>query len=741
MAARISHNRNDASEMRARILDRLGDLQGGGGSGRHGSVIRHRFHVRRALFGLVPTRRILRPNAGILMLALVVPIGGTSAGDTVGRYLGEPPARPSAGEVEQWRRAGLASGGGTGYRVSVSSREEVRRFYTTVYMASSSADPGWTGDIATCMAGTTTWEFRDAVVLRINYYRAMAGVPAGVVFADAWNDKAQQAALIMSSNDRLSHSPPSTWRCYTAGGGDAAGKSNLSLGDMGVWAMDGYIEDYGANNEAVGHRRWLLYPQTETMGSGDVAARDPYSAANATWVMDGRFQEPRPAVRDAFVAWPPPGYVPYQVVFPRWSFSYDDADFNQAVISMTGDGLPVAVTVYPVADGYGENTLVWVPAGMDPNGVSRWPKPDVDTPYTVTIENVIIDGQRWRFDYTVWVMDPAVTGPDTVFPAVSGSTQPAVNRSNAYTFNAVPGATGYQWRQSRRAARTATEGAETGLTDWAAQTTPGYAPVVTDLKASGTRSFHLAQPAPVAQTLTWSKVLLPGTNSQMRFKSRLSWATPGQQARVQVSADDGSSWQDVHTQNGVGEGESNFTTRTVSLAPFARRTLLVRFRYEYLGGSYYNQTNSGVGWHFDDLSFSDTEELTQTVVSDVGEGTGFAFVPGTAAAYALDVRAKVYGRFNLEWGPVFSVTAGDFPLPVLRFTGPPAVQGGQVRADFQVVNYRSSLILRLWRAPQPAGPWQVDTQAVLTTIVPNSSFRFSSPLGGAQSGCFRIRAD
>jgi len=69
-----------------------------------------------------------------------------------------------------------------------------------------------------------------------------------------------------------------------------------------------------------------------------------YPAANAVWVVDdANYWGPRPATRNAFVSWPPPGYVPYPVVYPRWSFSYPSADFSAATVTMTSNGVPVPV--------------------------------------------------------------------------------------------------------------------------------------------------------------------------------------------------------------------------------------------------------------------------------------------------------------------------------------------------------------------------------------------------------------
>ncbi len=48
--------------------------------------------------------------------------------------------------------------------------------------------------------------------------------------------------------------------------------------------------DNGTNNSAAGHRRWLFYPQTRSMGSGDVPGGQlngsAVASANALRVFD-----------------------------------------------------------------------------------------------------------------------------------------------------------------------------------------------------------------------------------------------------------------------------------------------------------------------------------------------------------------------------------------------------------------------------------------------------------------------
>ena len=236
--------------------------------------------------------------------------------------------------------------------------------------------------------------------MRINYFRAMAGVPANVSFSDEYNQKAQKAALMMSVNRDLDHTPPPTWKCYSAEGAEGAGNSNLALYAYSWNAIDLYIKDPGSGNHFVGHRRWIFYPQTQVMGTGDIPFANGYPAANALWVFDANIWGPRPETREEFVAWPTPGYVPYQVVYPRWSFSYAGADFSSATVSMSSGGAPISLAVQPLVNGYGENTLVWEP------DESLGIQPTSDKTITIQVNNVKISGQPRNFEYQVIVFDP-----------------------------------------------------------------------------------------------------------------------------------------------------------------------------------------------------------------------------------------------------------------------------------------------------------------------------------------------
>lgn len=303
--------------------------------------------------------------------------------------------------------------------VDTQNKEAVEIFYLTEYMASEGIDSEWSGSHADCNPGTTSNKFRVAVLRRINYFRSMSGVPPLTGLSDEYNQKAQSAALMMSVNRQLDHTPPDTWLCYTDDGYDGASSSNLYLGVYGPSAISGYIFDPGDGNYFVGHRRWILYPQTKFMGTGDIPSVSGYPPSNALWVFDmDNMWGDRPNTREQFVAWPPPGYVPQQVIYPRWSFSYPQADFADTTVIMSRNGQPLNVTLNPIADGFGENTIVWEPVDLNT---------DNDIVYNVTLQNVVIDSVPQTFNYeVVAIIPPTLTPTNTPIPPTATPTNTPV---------------------------------------------------------------------------------------------------------------------------------------------------------------------------------------------------------------------------------------------------------------------------------------------------------------------------
>ena len=550
--------------------------------------------------------------------------------------------------------------------VDPSSREESRIFYNAIWPASENIASGWNGNVGTGNAGSTATLFKDAVYLRVDYFRAMAGVPAGIVNNANFSSDAQKAALMMSSNNQLSHTPPSSWINYSAAGANAAANSNLFLGAMGALSVSGYMEDGGSNNTSAGHRRWILYPQSTQMGTGDIPATGSFMAANALWVIDNStISQARPAVRDTFVTWPPKGYVPYTLIYPRWSFSYPGADFSGANVSMTRNGSTLAVQKEAISTGIGENTLVFIPENLDPNNWAGPVRPATDTTTNVIINNVFFGGSAHSFSYNVTAFDPTKDGVGTVQPVISGTANTQTGGAYPYQVNALTLASGYQWKVSSLATYSTVDGAEMdGLV-----TPSGYATRDSAVAAFGSFSYHLAQPNFQSSSIDINANVVPGAGGFLAFKSRLGYATNEQTAKIDVSTDGGNLWETIYSQAGNGgAGEGSFVDRSVSLAAYAGKEIRVRFLYDFIAGSAYTQTSSGFGWYLDAIAFGDTQTISGSVVGTVSASRDFSFTPPADGTYALQVRPQVYAQYLLGWSLINTVTAtadGSPPPPPL----------------------------------------------------------------------------
>ena len=360
--------------------------------------------------------------------------------------LGDPPRPPTDVSTLPGRgpQPRIVTGG---LNVNTSSREETREFYNAVYLASAGTPMGSTAVTDQCLPGTNAPDFLNATLLRINWFRAMAGLPASVTFDGVENTQDQAAAVMMAEHGALQHVGVWTnWDCFTVAATNASANSNLALGSAGPDAITQYMLDFGPNNYEVGHRRYIIYPQTQIMGTGDVPAENTNLAANATWVFDANFYGPRPATRAPCVAWPTPGFAPWQVVYPQWSFALSNADLSAATVSLTSNGVPIAVTLQPYVTGYGENTLVWHPSGLDPTvSTTVFPFSGTDTVYAITVSNVVTTAGTNNFIYGVTLFDPARTGADYFPLTISGTNQPAINVANLYRCTPAtnPNTTGY----------------------------------------------------------------------------------------------------------------------------------------------------------------------------------------------------------------------------------------------------------------------------------------------------------
>jgi uncharacterized protein YkwD len=266
------------------------------------------------------------------------------------------------------------------------SRAAALSDYQINYLGSNIDSIGWVGNATTCSAGSTPDALKQKELQRLNYYRRLCGLPV-VALDAAYSAQAQQAALIMRSNNAIDHYPPANWSCLTEDGELGAAYSNLCIGTAGPGAIDLYINDLGVTD--LGHRRWALFPSLTKVGSGDT------DFTNALYVIGGFGTRPDLP----FSAYPGSGYIPIPLVYDVWSFSVSAADFSSATVTVSDTyGLSYPVNLTPTATGYGDNTLSWT----FENNFSQTQTSDLQL--NVTVSGVKVGGKEMTYKYSVYMM-------------------------------------------------------------------------------------------------------------------------------------------------------------------------------------------------------------------------------------------------------------------------------------------------------------------------------------------------
>ena len=245
----------------------------------------------------------------------------------------------------------------------------------------------------------------------VNDIRAHHLLPP-VAYANSEQAAEMQSSLMMAANGALSHTPPTSWNCYTAAGAAAAGQSNIYLGMGGGlrYLQDadiviGWLTD--VNNlvsNSIGHRRWLLYPFLATISYGRVAGRyQGSSRADAASIKVINSAQNTAGPLPDFVAYPFQDYpARYFDTAALLSFGViadksrnfganTNVTFAQATISVRqrgGAALPVSNISWD-NEGFGlPNNLQWSVAGVAPGTV-----------YDVMIDRVNVGGTLRSYSY------------------------------------------------------------------------------------------------------------------------------------------------------------------------------------------------------------------------------------------------------------------------------------------------------------------------------------------------------
>ena len=335
----------------------------------------------------------------------------------------------------------------------------------------------------------------------------------------------------------------------------------------------------------------------------------------------------------------------------------------------------------------------------------------------------VSQAQNQKVDFVPAYTAPAVTGPAT----------PVINNANTYLIAPVPSANEYQWRNFQLATPII-EGAESGSSAVTINQRGTYDVFESTTKKTGARSFHLATPAGGIreQSIVLNARYLVNANSTLRFQSRLGWATTTTFAIVQVSTDEGATWQEVYRQAGTtSSGESTFNARSVNLAPFAGSIVKLRFSFLPTGSSY-TSTDSATGWFIDDIMIDGGFQIANEQITNVPENS-FIFRPAVVTDFVLQGRART-GHDFLPWGPMLNV----------RSTQTSATPASFRVSGLSVTNGYATIDVELLSGPVPS--WTLQSKRSLHVAWANVSanvqvlsatrFRFTTPIGAADGRQF-----
>ena len=625
-----------------------------------------------------------------------------------------------------WVPAGGGSVPAAGFVVDVSSRAEVQSFYQTVYRASERVEStmGWTGsyDPLTGSAGTTSEVYREHIRRRVNFFRGQAGIPADVTFGaqDAVNLVPGPAGTTVPAGTSktyccmqsaymnameswyagpdfvLSHNPPNTYFNWSAYAWNGSAHGNLTVGYWGPGAIDAYMqdEDGGSDlytNENVGHRRWILFPRTLDMASGDVPAGTvtqdgvtyDVNGANTLYVV-GNF---RPAGAARFTMWPNEGYFPVELLPGRWSLAWPGADFSAATVTMSGPGGAIPVTVVSRTAQVGENAIVWEPGALPSAALA-------DQVVTVTVSGMSGGGV------------PSVkTWQTTLFPVnVAGSvltlSGPAAlpKAGGFYPFTTVAGARGYRLQVATAAAAADyVQGFEdANAADLVVQTTGTYPARqaaqtlpngVVFTPRTGSRALHLTFPRDGAdQIVELGADFVAGATSRVDYYNCFRWVFDTSRLSLEISTDGGVVWTEIDGRNGqyVVEEDNSYDSslwdrtgtggnaplwklRSVNLAAYAGKA--VRLRYVFRSGAnvFYGE-NQMYGCFVDDVRLVGVQRLTAK-----GNEITATASPFTLSEATLGAVMNVSDKYVLRAAPVSGVRrlgwTNLLPVTVSALTG------------------------------------------------------------------------
>jgi len=286
------------------------------------------------------------------------------------------------------------------------TKKETVELYKKLYQTSEIDSIIWNGNKQKCICGTLNNEIYKKAENRINFFRTVNGLNK-VKLNPKLNQEAQNAALLVLANNQLTHYPARSMKCYSESASNGCVKSCLGFSDFKNFPATGFITsfiwDFGQANYFVGHRKWILYSKLIEFGYG--ATNKSEAILTADGISYDSVDLPE------YVAYPWNGYVPINLIFPKWSFSIPEnkkVDFSKTIITMTDqNGKSLKLNKLEIYPNYLDHTIVWTATDIFSTydisyGINNLEKNGfLNKKITVRIKNVKVDGEIKNYEYIV----------------------------------------------------------------------------------------------------------------------------------------------------------------------------------------------------------------------------------------------------------------------------------------------------------------------------------------------------
>ena len=270
-------------------------------------------------------------------------------------------------------------------------------------------------DVGSCTSGIPSDSEKQKVLDRINYLRSIHKL-SPVVYDDKDDEITAECALVIAANEKLSHTPESSWKCWSQVAYDGCNSSNIHI-EMASYDLsstnsadivDGFMtEEYQGEPKTLGHRRWLIDPWLTHISFGRADYYDGsgyYVIGSAIKVInddDGNDDISDTDIK--FVAYPFENYpkelyndnimMSFTVIKDKFS-KYSNGtgiNFASATIAIIDpDNKTMKVkNIESDTDGYGvPNNLRWYVEGIKPN-----------VKYNVTVSDIMINNNPEFYQY------------------------------------------------------------------------------------------------------------------------------------------------------------------------------------------------------------------------------------------------------------------------------------------------------------------------------------------------------